>query len=154
MRCHLRPTSLAAVLLASAGLLAAACASPADQAAPPFKPVATVDEVMDGIVIPGSNAIFDAVIFSNGELVQAPQDDQAWHELQMQALAVAEAGNLLMMAPRARDAGEWMTLSLAMTDRAEVVAQAAAARDGARLLATGGDLYTTCTECHDKYLNQ
>jgi cytochrome c5 len=72
----------------------------------------------------------------------------------MQALAVAEAGNLLMMAPRARDAGEWMTLSLAMTDRAEVVAQAAAARDGARLLATGGDLYTTCTECHDKYLNQ
>jgi hypothetical protein len=141
----------AVVLLAIAGLSAAACSGP-EEPLPPFRPIATVDEVMDGIVIPASNAIFDAVIYSNGALVERPDGDDAWRELQMEALAIAEAGNLLMMGPRARDTADWRTLSLAMTDRAELVARAAGRKDAEGLLNAGGDLYTVCTDCHEKYL--
>ena len=80
---------------------------------------------MDAIVIPASQRVFDAVVYVNGELQQAPKNDDDWFAVQMQALAVAEAGNLLMMAPRAKDAGDWMTFSRAMTDSAYRVAQAA-----------------------------
>lgn len=117
-----------------------------------FKPVATVDQVMGAIVIPSSQAIFDAVVYDNGVLVQAPKTDDDWFRLQMQALAVAEAGNLLLMPTRHRREADWTTFSHALTDRAVSVAQAAEAKDVDRLLATGGDLYRTCTTCHAKYL--
>ena len=119
--------------------------------ASPFLPVATVDQIMDGIVIPSSQAIFDAVVYSNGTLVQAPSNDDDWFKLRMQALAVAESGNLLVMPTRARDA-EWVRLARAMTERAADAAAAAEAKDLDRLLETGSRLYGTCTECHMKYL--
>jgi hypothetical protein len=106
---------------------------------------------MDAIIIPGSQAVFDAVVYSNGELVQAPKTDDDWFRIRMQALAVAEAGNLLLMPPRSKD-GEWDALSQAMTERAAVVANAAEAKSVDQLLAAGGELYTTCTACHAKYL--
>ncbi|HEY6508125.1 MAG TPA: hypothetical protein VIY56_08920, partial [Vicinamibacterales bacterium] len=97
--------------------------------APLLRPVASVDQVMDGIIIPASQRVFDAVVYVNGELEQAPKNDDDWFNVQMQALAIAEAGNLLMMPPRAKDAGEWMTLSRALTDSAYRVAQAAEAKN-------------------------
>jgi hypothetical protein len=107
---------------------------------------------MDAIVIPSSQAIFDAVVYDNGVLVQAPKADDDWFGLQMHALAVAEAGNLLLMPPRAKDAGDWQTMSHAMTDAAVKVARAAEAKDVDGLLATGGEMYAACTGCHRKYL--
>ena len=129
------------------------CSSGASEGAPPTRSVATVDEVMEGIVIPGSDVIFDAVVYSNGELVQSPKTDDDWHHVRVQALAVAEAGNLLMMAPRARDTGEWMAFSRAMTDRAEAVAQAASDKSSEGVLAHGGELYAACVACHRKYID-
>jgi cytochrome c556 len=41
-----------------------------------------------------------------------------------------------------------------MTDRAVTVAMAAEQKDIDGLLRTGGDLYTTCTACHAKYVMQ
>jgi hypothetical protein len=117
-----------------------------------YRAVATVDEVMDAIVIPASQAVFDAVIYENGALVRAPATGDEWFRLRMHALAVAEAGNLLMMPGRAEDAGEWVTFSRAMIDAAETVADAAESEDVDRLLQTGGRLYQTCAGCHRKYL--
>ncbi len=119
-----------------------------------FKPVATIDQIMDGIVIPSSNALFDAVVYENGELVASPATDEDWFTLQMHALAIAEAGNLLVMPPRAKDDGDWVTFSHAMTDLAVLVAQAAGAKDSTRLLEWGSEMYRTCTDCHAKYLDQ
>ena len=107
---------------------------------------------MDGIVIPSSQAIFDAVIYSNGELIASPKTDDDWFRLQMHALAVAEAGNLLMMPPRARDNGEWTRLSTAMVDQGVATAKAAEIKDLDVLLEAGGDLYRVCEECHEKYV--
>ena len=117
-----------------------------------LRPVASVDQVMDGIIIPASQRVFDAVVYVNGELQQVPKNDDEWFAVQMQALAVAEAGNLLMMPPRAKDTGDWMTASRAMTDSAYRVAQAAEAKNTDLMLTTGGEMYNACTACHEKYL--
>jgi hypothetical protein len=117
-----------------------------------FIPVASVDQIMDGIVTPSSQAIFDAVVYDNGALVQAPKTDDDWYALRMHALAVAEAGNLLLIPPRAKDAEDWAVMSKTMTETAAAVAAAAESQNVERLLETGGHLYTTCTGCHRKYL--
>jgi hypothetical protein len=138
------------------GLLAigaiSGCGAPAGSDRMAYRPVATVDQVMDGIVIPSSQAIFDAVVYENGQLTQAPRSDDEWFRLQMQALAVAEAGNLLMMPGRAKDSNDWPTFARAMVDAGEAAAHAAESQDIERLLRTGGELYRTCAACHEKFL--
>ncbi len=139
-----------ALVIVAAALASAFCGT--NSSAPAFQPVATVDQVMDAIVIPSSQAIFDAVVYSNGELAASPKNDDDWFAVQMHALAVAEAGNLLLMAPRARDTQDWSTFARAMNDEAVSVAKAAEAKDLDGLLEAGGKLYGTCTTCHAKYL--
>jgi cytochrome c556 len=117
-----------------------------------FTPVATVGQVMAAMVIPASQALFDSVVYVNGELTQSPKTDDDWFQLQLKAIAVAEAGNLLLMAPRAKDASDWVALSKAMTTAAARVEQAADAKSIDLMLQTGGELYDACTNCHQKYL--
>jgi hypothetical protein len=119
---------------------------------PALKPVASVDQVMDSIIIPSSQAIFDAVVYDNGQLVQEPKSDDDWYRLRMHAVAVAEAGNLLLMPPRLKNEAEWVKWSHALTEAAVRVEQAADARSVDLLLKTGGEMYTACTQCHAKYL--
>src|SRR5262245_24651274 len=89
-------------LTVAAVVTVSACGTPpAATRADRFVPIASVDEIMEAVVIPSSQAVFDAVVYSNGEVERAPTSEQDWHTLQMHALAVAEAGNLLLMAPRA-----------------------------------------------------
>lgn len=120
--------------------------------APPLRPVASVVQLMDAIVIPSSQRVFDAVVYVNGQLERSPKSDDDWFRVQMNALAVAEAGNLLMLPPRAKDDGDWLTFSRALTDSAYRAAQAAEAKDLDAVLRTGGELYNACTQCHEKYL--
>ena len=117
-----------------------------------FTPVATVDQVMDAIVIPSSQALFDSVVYINGELKQSPKTDDDWFRLRMHAIAVAEAGNLLLMPPRAKGDADWAGLSKALTAAAVRVEQAADAKNVDLLLQTGSELYVACTNCHEKYL--
>ena len=140
--------------VAAAALVAAACGPSTPPAAEGglFKPVATIDQVMDAIVIPSSQALFDSVVYVNGELTESPETDDDWFQLRMQALAVAEAGNLLLMPPRVKDSGDWVKFSQALTDAAVRVDQAADAKSVDLMLKTGGELYTACTNCHEKYL--
>jgi hypothetical protein len=111
-----------------------------------------VDEVMQGIVIPGSQAVFDAVAYADGKLVRAPASDDQWNRVRMQALAVAEAGNLLLMPPRARDLNAWAAAAIAMRATAADAAKAAERRDVDGLLSAGGALYESCEACHRKYV--
>ena len=147
----------AAASIVFAGVLLAQCSRNPEQGTgvtdrPPFKPVATVDEVMDAIVIPSSQAIFDAVVYSNGELTAAPETDEDWATLRIHALGVAEAANLLMLPPRARDNGDWMKMATALNESAVTVAEAAQSKDLDALLKTGGEMYNACTQCHEKYV--
>lgn len=139
----------AAIVLFTAGIVGCRGAA---QETPPFTPVATVDQVMDSIIIPSSQAIFDAVVYENGELVASPKTDDDWFALQMQAFALAEAGNLLLIPPRAPDTGDWATFSRALTTAAVEITKAAEAKDVDRMLSTGSDMYRACVNCHAKYL--
>lgn len=128
------------------------CSGSQAQTAGQYRVVASVDEVMEGITIPAAQRIFDAVVYSNGELVQAPRTDDDWFALRISAMAVAESGNLLMMPSRAKDDDAWMERSRALVDAAVKVAEAAEAKDIERILETGSAMYLTCTACHEIYI--
>ena len=110
-----------------------------------IRAIATVGEVMQTMTIPFSNAVFEA----GGE---APKDDKAWEAVRGQAVALAEAGNLLMLGARAKDHAAWMKFSQAQVDAAEAVAKAAATKNADQLSTAADTLYETCEACHKVYL--
>jgi hypothetical protein len=109
------------------------------------KPVASVGEIMQLFTIPFSNAVFEA----GGE---APKDDKSWDAVRGQAIALAEAGNLLMLGSRAKDHAAWQKFSRAQVEAAEAVAKAAAAKNADQLSAAADALYETCAGCHKVYM--
>jgi hypothetical protein len=117
-------------------------------------PVATVDQIMDAIVIPSSTVIFKSVATTytaNGAEEHRPQTDEQWADVAAHAAALAEAGNLLLMDGRAVDDGEWARHARGLTDAARAALAAAAAKDPERLLTAGGTLDEVCDACHEKY---
>jgi hypothetical protein len=131
------------------GLLGSCAPTPPPAAAPtpaiPLRVVASVKQVMKGIVEPASSAVFAAA----GE---APKDDAGWQAVEYNALAVLESANLLMMDGRAIDQGRWMQQATAMMDKAMVAVDAARAKDAAKLAETGDTLYSACEDCHKLYV--
>ncbi|MBM3820726.1 MAG: hypothetical protein FJW14_17165 [Acidimicrobiia bacterium] len=150
----------AAAPLFAAVLATAQCTRPAEApggagaagAEPQFKTVATNDQVMDAIIIPNAQSIWDAVVYVDGKLVTAPKTDDDWYNLQMNAYAVAEAGNLLKIGARVKDNEDWVTFSTALTDRSMEAVRAAEKKDLQALLEAGGNVYNVCTDCHRKYV--
>src|SRR5262245_46881091 len=63
--------------------------SPAVAQSPPFQPVATISQIMSAITLPYS----DALVYIQRS---PPKTDRDWELLEMQALMLAESGNLLM----------------------------------------------------------
>ena len=102
-------------------------------------------DVMKTMTIPFSNAVFEAA-------AEPPKDDAAWEAVRGQAVALAEAGNLLMLGSRAKDRAAWMKFSRAQVDAAEAAARAAAAKNAEQLSTAADALYETCADCHKDYL--
>ena len=109
------------------------------------KTVASVIEIMQTMTIPFSNGVFAA----GGD---PPTDDKGWAVVRGQAVALAEAGNLLMLGSRAKDSAAWMKFSRAQVDAAEVVAKAAAAKNADQLSMAADALYETCAACQKVYM--
>ena len=121
----------------------------------PFTPVTTVKLLMSDVIEPAADRYWDAVgsvSDKNGVTEHAPRTDEEWTAVRASATVVAESGNLLMMAPRALDRGEWMALARAMVTAGVRARAAAEARDTKRVFDAGADLYETCSGCHAKYL--
>jgi hypothetical protein len=140
--------ALIAISTATAGCAPAASTEPPP---PPFKPVGTVMQVMEGIVFPSSEVVFDAAVWSNGALEGAPATEEDWHHVEDSALTVAEAGNLLMMSPRAKDADQWMKNAAALNAAGTIAFKAAEARDVEALFNAGSEMYAACANCHRQY---
>ena len=60
------------------------------------KAIASVIDIMKTMTIPFSNAVFEAG-------AEPPKDDASWEAVRRQAVALAEAGNLLMLGSRVRE---------------------------------------------------
>jgi hypothetical protein len=127
---------------------------PTNPAAPPFDTAVNVKELMDWIVDPSVDVIWDSVgtIYTEaGTKELAPRTDEQWDAVRNSAAIVAESGNLLMMDGRARDRGPWMSFARALTDAANGARKAAEARNIDALFTAGEDLYRVCSACHQRY---
>ena|SRR5881227_2063641 len=83
---------------------------------PPFKPVADVKELMNDILDPAADDVWGAsgwIETKDGVVQRGPQNNEEWTAVRNRAMTVAEAGNLLMIVPRAKDGGQWMTFARA-----------------------------------------
>jgi hypothetical protein len=136
-------------------LAAAGCTAAPEP--PPFKPIADVKQLMQAVIDPAADELWDAtgwIVTASGTEERKPQTDADWAAVRGHAITLTEAGNLLMMAPRAKDGGEWMQRSQELIDTGAAAWRAADARDVQKLFDTGGDVYQACTNCHQKYLEE
>jgi hypothetical protein len=137
-----------------ASLAGAACAGGPEP--PPFKPIADVKQLMEAVIDPSADELWDAtgwIITAAGEEERRPKNDEEWAAVRHHAIALAEAGNLLMMPPRAKDGDVWMKRSQEMIDTAEAAWRAAEAKDVQKLFDTGGLVYEACSHCHEDYID-
>ncbi len=121
---------------------------------PPFKLVASVEDLMHDVVYPHAEVVWDSVgtiITVEGTNEIRPGNEEEWMRVMQSALTVAEAGNLLMMEGRAKDDGDWMTYASGLIDAATLAVEAAEKRDAEGVFDTGGEIYAACTACHEQY---
>jgi len=138
-----------------AGERTARAATPAAAAAvPETQPVATVKQIMIGITNPSAYVVYEAVgtkTTVKGVEEIAPQTDEDWAKVGSAAAAVVESGNLMLTGSRAIDKGDWVKMTHDMMDKAKLAMAAAKAKDKDKIIETGGELNTTCDNCHARY---
>ena len=145
-----RATALVAVTL-----LAPSC-GPGESAGPPppLEPVAEVHDLMHDLIYPHAEVFWDSVgtiIDMEGTHEIRPGNEDQWETVVQSALTVAEAGNLLMLEGRARDAGPWLEHATALREAATRGLEAARNRDADAVFEIGGDVYYACNGCHEDY---
>ncbi|WP_139826269.1 cytochrome c [Derxia lacustris] len=176
MRLRLAPT----VLL----LLLAACGKTppeAPKAAAALEPVASIQELMQSLVDPSADALWESVsttVSAAGTEEHQPRSDAEWLELRFLALRLAEAGNLLAVDGRpVAHAGKQLEDAHVSgilkpeeiqqrvdADRAAFASRAAALREAARItlaaideknvdhfIEAGSRIDQACEACHKQY---
>jgi len=131
--------------------------APAVAPGPAITPVATTKQIMNGIVGPAANAIFNAVsttVSEKGIEEVFPRNDEEWAALGNQAAALAEAGNLMLVEGRAVDNGDWIKMSQAMIDAGKQTLKAVEAKSTEGVLGAGESVNTSCDNCHQRYMRQ
>jgi hypothetical protein len=117
-------------------------------------PVASVKQIMIGIVDPASKAVFSSVNTietKEGTQEIAPRNDAEWAAVGSSAAALIVSGNLILANGRAVDQGDWVTFAKAMIDGSKSALQATQAKKPKDLFDAGGEIYDACTKCHTKY---
>jgi len=152
-------------------------AAPAEPVASPMTPVLTVKELMEHIVDPQADYVFDAVsvdVGPNGVVETTPTTDEDWTRIERGAWVLAESSNLLKlprgMAPDhvKRPGGPgapelspqeieakvranpqlWNSHADALRDEAMKIIAIVKARDTGKLFDAGSALDMSCEGCH------
>ncbi len=108
-----------------------------------FQSVASVLQLHQAMIDPASDEVFKGV--------ETPADDAAWAAVRNSAVILAESANLLMIAGRAKDTGDWMSHSRALAEEGAAALRAAEKKDTDALLAAGDKIVRVCMACHEKY---
>lgn len=117
-------------------------------------PVATVKQIMRGIVVPASNVVYNAVattVTKEGTQETVPRTDRDWENVGSNAVALVEAANLLKVGGRAKDRSDWPRMADAMAKAAMQAYRATEAKNAEALLAAGEVLNSSCESCHRNY---
>src|SRR5262245_25981314 len=120
---------------------------------PAAPPVATVLEIMDGIVSPAAGVVYASVattVTREGIQETRPKDDREWKRVAGNAAALIEASELLKAEGRAKDSADWPMIATAMGTAASEARAAAEKKDPEGILAAGERLNNSCDNCHRK----
>src|ERR1700723_1458458 len=82
---------------------AAVPALPPTPPAPPFQIKASIQELMDAVIDPAADALWDSVSITEtakGTVFHQPKTDEEWQEARRRAIALIEGTNLLIMDGR------------------------------------------------------
>jgi hypothetical protein len=165
--------------------LATACTSQQPQAQqktgaePEFRTTATVKDIMDALVDPGSDYIWDSVettVSAKGVEEKAPHTDEEWKQVRNHAIMLLEATNLLQMPGRHvakagekaddpkvelapdqiealinNDRASWIKYAHGLHDATMEALKAAEAKDKDKLLDVGNGIDEACEKCHLQY---
>ena len=148
----------AALFISGIGfIIASARTSHVEAAAPPapaLTPVATVKQIMAGIVMPSAAKVWDSVstiVSKDGVQENAPKTDEEWAVVGANAAALIESANLLIIGSRAVDQDDWVKMAKAMADAAQIALKATTDKNPEGILEAGEKINTTCDNCHRKY---
>lgn len=143
-----------------------------------IRPYASLQELMDGIVDPAADQLWDSVetiVTSEGEQTREPRSPQEWQEVRRHAITLIEAANLLVIDGRRvatkpfppeaagaldseqiqqRIATNRVAFNLfagALSAAAQKALVAIDAHDTAALVQAGGMLDGVCESCHSTF---
>ena len=132
----------------------AARRTPTTQTAVAVVPVASVKQIMKGIVGPAATTVFNSVgtiASASGVEEHAPHTDEEWEEVGNSAAALIESGNLMLIGNRMVDKDDWVKMSQAMIDAGKVTLSAVRAKNADQVFASGEAINESCDNCHHKY---
>jgi hypothetical protein len=166
------------LMLASLVVAASACTN-AKPAEPDLLATSTIKDIMDSMVDPSADYLFEAVAQiadEQGIRQKAPQTDAEWKEARRRAVQLLEAPNLLAMRGRkaARpgeksenpdvelqpeqiqalidaDRVQFVTRARTLQDAAQALLQAVDAKNANTLFDAAGRLDKACENCHLHY---
>ena len=171
------------MLFAAAAMTVGCSKSEVTASAPVADPKAmvSVKELMENIIDPQADFVFDAVavdVTEKGTTEIRPTSDDDWLKVQRGAMTLLEASNLLKMPRRIappddrsptggpgapelspteiqakvdKDRASWNTHADRLREEAVKVLEIVKARDADRLFAAGTDLDRACENCHLDY---
>jgi hypothetical protein len=145
---------------------------------PPFNTDLSIDELMEAIVMPDANVIWNAVVYDateDGEVMTGPKTDDEWLAVRHAALALVEVTNNLMIPGRhanvegaeagygelapsdiealiAKEPDTWNAYAMTLRAVAMQAVEAIDARDAEKIFVdTGGALDEACEACHKTF---
>src|ERR1700704_3052486 len=110
----------------------------------PMPPVLSLKQLMEWVIDPAADAVWDPVktiITEQGAKEIAPQTQEEWDAVRNGAAMLIESSNLLMMDRRARDQGEWLPPARRLAATAQKALEAAESKNAAGVFAAGGEIY-------------
>ena len=146
-------SGIAFVIAAERTARSAAPAS-APETAMAAPPVATVKQLMQGMVMPATAVIWDSVsttVSAAGVEERMPRTDEEWAEVAANAAVLVESANLLLQPPRAVDNDDRPKMAKAMAAAGTKALEAAKAKSINGILSVGEEINTTCDNCHERY---
>jgi hypothetical protein len=148
----------AALFISGIGFIIASARTPQVEAATApassLPTIATVKQIMAGIVMPSAAKVWDSVstiVSKDGVQENVPRTDEEWAVVGASAAALIESANLLTVGTRAVDQGDWVKMAKAMADAAQIALKATTDKNPDGILAAGEKINETCDNCHQKY---
>ena len=132
------------------------CSSGSEQALK-TQPTGSVYQMMTHYLEPAADKIWGSagfVITVDGEVDLQPTTDEGWFAVEHAATVVAEGGNVLMLEGYAMDQADWIEYAQGLSRAALKARSAAEQQDADLLFAAGGEVYSVCKACHNRYIKE